>query len=1298
MFVLVKTSQFVSIPAVVIFTCSAKVKACCVFETMTGTCITAHEKFTKLRKRLDQLGYKQPLGLDSLPLVERLFCDLVWTTENLRKVRTELSSQIQIRSTVEDYIAPYKADNGKLIRENNEIHHRLMTVCQDYEEKFRGLKSECRRLENENEDMKYFNSQCLDKIHTYEREAKRMVEQILHLQEKNFQAVVYTPDGNKKQLPFRRQRMDIDSLVPPSKETKNMDDSANYCCSIARMWEKTKGKDFPKVLLRDTEIERLRNISEKGRPLETLLNDCSGKQSDRLIHQLQLQVDLLQARNGELEARIVELVNREVASIQPSPDLVNAECQTLCSSKLPLVDNSCQTNSVDTIYCPNHAKPSTQFKKEIYELIQRFENSRKCVTQRLHSIVTKDQNLLNDLSRYIPSSFHGQTNSNGEEIIKFVEKHLHITKGDRDYCYSELEVISDILKHISAYLLTKCVVNKLKISDLPKPPSGSNIKMNSCSRRQLRRSKSAEVHGIQSKDCKLLQGEVRCLQTERDHYQEELEKSRLKFHRLHMPRIQCIDKNSFLEDEVKCLLQERNDLAALLNHFERQLHDIQGNVRVLTSERDTLVEQLSQVKFDLSEANKCLLEAAKQKEKCIHDNPTSVSNCLHSCIHQRNQKLDAELCKTVQNLHLMTTERNSLREQLNTLTTEYVNEKAHLLQCLEDNKRQLESVKQNEHLLEQRIAELTKSVVDTKSERDKLIEKLNCLENHYANTDQISVVERNLQTVQTHLEKVQRDYEKSRNECTSLYVTLRQLDQEKDHLQTCLDGRTERCIALERQLAIYETQVKDLKTNIETSEKQVIRLTQSIVERETENRELVERLSKTECDLKSTSKNQETLIKEIEKTKADMEILVGETQRLQAEINSSYEKQSELVRRVADSEKELTSVRDQCSSKEQERAELLKEYRTLAFQLDEKITLINRLENQLKDLDQIRSVQEKELSDLREQSQKLKNECSNYAQVVQSLEVQLSLLKRTASDSEQRVSRLQTENEEIRRDLTDTRNLCDRLERQGNSFQHQYTISNLEVNQLKAKLCETEREITDLRKQVDHEHEALRSFESILGSSREAEHTAQLELRECRAEVYSLRERLSAKEAALLESENEIAKLNRQLLSLQKQPNNPSPVVTIHVPNRGSPVKSVCENNINTSKNEHLNNCNNVHSNIDLLPSPTSSIELPIEYSVRESITSPVSCSAFRLDSCKSQPAVTSPGCDNTSVLTWSNPSVFIPSLTYNSKTSDSVNEQGVSLCKLPSSINNFLSNSDLNLSQIDDSGRPVSEDIISSK
>ncbi len=38
--------------------------------TMTTS---AERKFINLRKRLDQLGYRQPLAIESLPLVEKLF-------------------------------------------------------------------------------------------------------------------------------------------------------------------------------------------------------------------------------------------------------------------------------------------------------------------------------------------------------------------------------------------------------------------------------------------------------------------------------------------------------------------------------------------------------------------------------------------------------------------------------------------------------------------------------------------------------------------------------------------------------------------------------------------------------------------------------------------------------------------------------------------------------------------------------------------------------------------------------------------------------------------------------------------------------------------------------------------------------------------------------------------------------------------------------------------------------------------------------------------------------------------------
>ena len=55
---------------------------------------TATERrFTSLRKRLDQLGYRQPLGIESLPLVEKLFGDLLHTTESLKSSKQQLGKQ-----------------------------------------------------------------------------------------------------------------------------------------------------------------------------------------------------------------------------------------------------------------------------------------------------------------------------------------------------------------------------------------------------------------------------------------------------------------------------------------------------------------------------------------------------------------------------------------------------------------------------------------------------------------------------------------------------------------------------------------------------------------------------------------------------------------------------------------------------------------------------------------------------------------------------------------------------------------------------------------------------------------------------------------------------------------------------------------------------------------------------------------------------------------------------------------------------------------------------------------------------
>lgn len=99
----------------------------------------AQQKFSNLRKRLDQLGYRQPLGLESLPLVERLFADLIHTTESLKNAKLEISKKGEDHGSFETAVEPYKSDNAKLVKENNELHLQIIKQTEEANATVRGI-------------------------------------------------------------------------------------------------------------------------------------------------------------------------------------------------------------------------------------------------------------------------------------------------------------------------------------------------------------------------------------------------------------------------------------------------------------------------------------------------------------------------------------------------------------------------------------------------------------------------------------------------------------------------------------------------------------------------------------------------------------------------------------------------------------------------------------------------------------------------------------------------------------------------------------------------------------------------------------------------------------------------------------------------------------------------------------------------------------------------------------------------------------------------------------------------------
>lgn len=304
---------------------------------------TATERrFTSLRKRLDQLGYRQPLGVESLPLVEKLFGDLLHTTESLKSSKQQLGKQKEQKVSQigislldvplgnafscqvvwEHHVEPYRNDNARLVKENNDLHQQIIRLKENYELRVRELKASLRRLEHENADLKFLNTQYLQKLRTQEKESLNKTEKILELQEKNFQAVIQTPGGKKKHIPFRRQRMDIDSAVPESvhahKPPRNIPPPDPYVVDLLQVADqrmadlqglleaeqkerKTLEQSISamrkQVENRELEIERLTEMLKGGRPPEALAAEGARASNERVVAHLNIQIDFLQQAN-----------------------------------------------------------------------------------------------------------------------------------------------------------------------------------------------------------------------------------------------------------------------------------------------------------------------------------------------------------------------------------------------------------------------------------------------------------------------------------------------------------------------------------------------------------------------------------------------------------------------------------------------------------------------------------------------------------------------------------------------------------------------------------------------------------------------------------------------------------------------------------------------------------------------------------------------------------------------------------------------------------------------------------------
>ena len=111
-------------------------------------------EYTNLKKSLESLGYLEPLGPDSIILVNHLLTDLINTSEAFKKCQEEkekLSLELKKQGNL---VLPLRKENLRITKENNDLHNQMIQL-EDNLDKFKIVNGEYyKKVEQERDDYK----------------------------------------------------------------------------------------------------------------------------------------------------------------------------------------------------------------------------------------------------------------------------------------------------------------------------------------------------------------------------------------------------------------------------------------------------------------------------------------------------------------------------------------------------------------------------------------------------------------------------------------------------------------------------------------------------------------------------------------------------------------------------------------------------------------------------------------------------------------------------------------------------------------------------------------------------------------------------------------------------------------------------------------------------------------------------------------------------------------------------------------------------------------------------------------
>ncbi|KDR21241.1 centrosomal protein of 135 kDa isoform X2 [Zootermopsis nevadensis] len=1115
-------------------------------------------RYRVLRNHLDDLGYWQPLLVESLPLVERLVSDLLHTTESLRRYKELAQRSLEECGNLELVSEPYKLDNARLVKECNDLHMKLLHQTEDSDKKQKDLKLRVRKLESDNSDLQFLSSQHIARIKALEQESAQKTRKIQQLQGKSAPTNISGPGGKKKVFATKPQTtFELDPQLKLGKscqeEQRNVSSQAKspYTSDMMELAEQRISNLTQRIDIleeekmqqseiiasfknqlnnRDREIQRLMGMLEGGRPVDAIRKDychCTCKDITLQLNAMSDEIKTLELKKEELEQQVKESVasqheamsravmladrnkqlEKELHDIDQMALAVEAECNSTVK------ENSMRVSKIQ-VKLENSLMQIRDLEQEVLEL--------KRNNQELQASMEGTRNEKHHLQRKLESALdEKKKNSDRINELTIIE---HGLNKEIEQMIQETTLQKRRIAELESQLTSR-VTHLGKMSDKSQKkvqPEKRQKSKSPISAPKDRRGDSIPRHASLERDVNY-EALIEKLQSERDFYHNEW--LSLK----EQKRIAVTSNNS-------------NELRRKLNEKEQQVMELQQANRDLLKEKEILrscIDSLPNKETHSTMTSPCADPASGMSLKALTRRLEQERDLARDHVERLEQELDA--------LH------ERLKIATETQVTEHarlektVNESEERVRRLEAERRELLASQGSQNAtvsnFEIQVKSLQSQLFTAKTELTEQRALYNQIKTLQEQTDRaladsqgkLIKSEMELANSQECVRQLEEDRARSdqevarlKNEISVIRGTLAQVDQEKDGLLINIDNKTEKAVMLEQELKAKEGKLSRMEELLaETRNKLSIAL-DDIASRDAKVRSTERDAEGLRRELEMVEQSRASALAENRRLHSDLSSLTEDCRRANNDLEVSRQEVENLKRQLQEYVSEVRRVEDMLATKEGERNEMLDHFRSLSMEASTLENNNHGLETEMQDARTRLRVANDRIADLERLLESKDTLVNGYEHQIAELSGNIAHLETQLRDELCRRSRAEE-------DLGVVRDLCTKLDKQKDKLMHEVTENGNIKMRLESELARLLDEQQALQEQLTKDRKSIESLENLLSSCRKETFDQKLANQGTQAEVNSLCQKIADMQKKLDKSSSELQWRQKQATELSQQ-------------------------------------------------------------------------------------------------------------------------------------------------------------------